>query len=304
MRCHQNSSPGRNRNSRPSSLKAVGGDKRPSEDRGPYQQNTENTWRGPNNQNTSNRLISCFICKGPHLARECYNKTAFNAFHASLTSDSDDKSSQADEKGRGDKCASGKGSDDSERTKVVNSAALPIVELVKRTMMKLEGWNSPADFVVVKMDNFDVCGQSGHFKRDCLQLRVVVQRDQGVGSQAVKQSRFLATLTEGTNGARQKEVVGRPRQRGKVYAMTQQEVEDTSDVITGFVDVIFRGGRKAIPMSLISVLKAEKLLRKDDLSGLSPDREVEFTIKLLPEITLISQASYRMALSELKELKV
>ncbi|KAL0539601.1 hypothetical protein IC582_023817 [Cucumis melo] len=79
------------------------------------------------------------------------------------------------------------------------------------------------------------CGQSGHFKRDCLQLRVVVQRDQGVGSQAVKQSRFLATLTEGTNGARQKEVVGRPRQRGKVYAMTQQEVEDTSDVITGTI---------------------------------------------------------------------
>ncbi|KAL0544361.1 hypothetical protein IC582_019475 [Cucumis melo] len=78
-----------------------------------------------------------------------------------------------------------------------------------------------------------------------------------------------------------------------------------------FAEVVFRGGRKIIPMSLISVLKAEKLMRKgcttflahmvevqreklksedvpvvkeflsvfpDDLSCLSPDREVEFTL--------------------------
>ncbi|KAL0549080.1 hypothetical protein IC582_013560 [Cucumis melo] len=41
-----------------------------------------------------------------------------------------------------------------------------------------------------------------------------------------------------------------------------------------------------------------------DLSGLPPDREVEFTIELLPRTTPISQAPYRMAPSELKELKV
>ncbi|KAL0556346.1 hypothetical protein IC582_004859 [Cucumis melo] len=41
-----------------------------------------------------------------------------------------------------------------------------------------------------------------------------------------------------------------------------------------------------------------------DLSGLPPDREVEFTIELLPGTTPISQAPYRMAPSELKELKV
>ncbi|KAL0544225.1 hypothetical protein IC582_019338 [Cucumis melo] len=101
--------------------------------------------------------------------------------------------------------------------------------------------------------------------------------------------------------------------------------------------VVFRGERKIIPTSLISALKVEKLLRKGctaflahvvevqeeklkpedvpvvneyldvfpaDVLGLPPDREVEFTIELLPGTKPISQAPYRMAPSELKELKV
>ncbi|KAA0035808.1 DNA/RNA polymerases superfamily protein [Cucumis melo var. makuwa] len=258
------------------------------------------------------------------------------------------------------------------------------------------------------------CGQPGHFKKDCPQLNMTVQRDQGVGSQTVEQSRVSVVPTEGTSGARQKGVVGRPRQQGKVYAMTQQEAEDAPDVITGtilicnvpadvlfdpgathsfvssifltklnrmleplseglviytpvgdvllvnevlrncevlvegisllvdllplelqrldvilgmdflfahyasmdchrkevvfrkpgFAEVVFRGMRKAVSRSLISVWKAEKLLRKDDLSGLPPDREIEFTIELLPGTAPISQAPYRMASSELKELKM
>ncbi|KAL0544358.1 hypothetical protein IC582_019472 [Cucumis melo] len=105
----------------------------------------------------------------------------------------------------------------------------------------------------------------------------------------------------------------------------------------GFAEVVFRGMRKVVSRSLISVLKAEKLLRKgcttflahivvvqreklkpedfpvvkefldvfpDDLLGLPPDREIEFTIELLPGTAPISQAPYRMAPSELKELKM
>ncbi|KAA0041175.1 Transposon Ty3-G Gag-Pol polyprotein [Cucumis melo var. makuwa] len=262
------------------------------------------------------------------------------------------------------------------------------------------------------------CGQPGHFKKDCPQLNMTVQRDQGLESQTVEQSRVSVVPIEGTRGARQKGVVGKPRQQGKVYAMTQQEAEDAPDVITGtilicnlptvvlfdpsathsfvssifliklnrmleplpealviytpvmfylsmrccvivkfsrryryasgldttrvtevkcFVEVVFRGMRKVVPRSLISVLKAEKLLRKgcitflahvvivqreklkpedvpmvkkfldvfsDDMSGLPPDREIEFTIELLPGTAPISQAPYRMAPSELKELKL
>ncbi|KAA0046379.1 DNA/RNA polymerases superfamily protein [Cucumis melo var. makuwa] len=241
-----------------------------------------------------------------------------------------------------------------------------------------------------------------------------VQRDQGVGSQIVEQSRVSVVPTEGTSGPRQKGVVGRPRQQGKVYAMTQQETKDAPDIITdtilicnglaiytpvgdvllvnkvlrnceilvegisllvdllplelqrldvilgmdflfahyasmdchrkevvfrksGFAEVVFRGMRNVVSRSLISVLKAEKLLKKgctgflahiivmqreklkpedvhvvkefldvfpDDLSGLPSDREIEFTIELLPGTTPISQTPYRMAPSELKELKI
>ncbi|KAL0541271.1 hypothetical protein IC582_021313 [Cucumis melo] len=105
----------------------------------------------------------------------------------------------------------------------------------------------------------------------------------------------------------------------------------------GFAEVVFRGMRKIISRSLISVLKAKKLLRKgcttflahmvevqgeklkledvpvvkkildvfpDNLSALPHDREIEFTIELLLGTIPISQASYKMAPSELKELKV
>ena len=40
-----------------------------------------------------------------------------------------------------------------------------------------------------------------------------------------------------------------------------------------------------------------------DLSGLPPDREIEFSIDLLPGFSPISKAPYRMAPTELRELK-
>ncbi|KAA0050283.1 Asp_protease_2 domain-containing protein [Cucumis melo var. makuwa] len=141
-------------NSRPSSPKAVGGDKRSGKDRRPYQSNTENTWQRLNNRSPPKRPLSCFICEGPHLARECPNKVDFHAFQASLILDSDDKSNQAEEAEA--RRLSLRWKKDSGRMKVVNSVALPIVGLVKRTMIKLGEWKGPVDFVVVKMDDFDV----------------------------------------------------------------------------------------------------------------------------------------------------
>ncbi|MCI85581.1 cellular nucleic acid-binding protein, partial [Trifolium medium] len=40
-----------------------------------------------------------------------------------------------------------------------------------------------------------------------------------------------------------------------------------------------------------------------DVSDVPPEREVEFTIDLVPGTGLISMAPYRMSASELKELK-
>ncbi|KAA0066841.1 reverse transcriptase [Cucumis melo var. makuwa] len=97
VRRHQSSSPGRNRNSRPSSPKAVGGDECLGEDRRSHQSNTGNTWQRPNNQSPPKRRLSCFTCGRPHMAREYPNKVDFHAFQASLIVDSDDKPNQAED---------------------------------------------------------------------------------------------------------------------------------------------------------------------------------------------------------------
>ncbi|KAA3483961.1 Transposon Ty3-I Gag-Pol polyprotein [Gossypium australe] len=60
-------------------------------------------------------------------------------------------------------------------------------------------------------------------------------------------------------------------------------------------------------LAVVSSMKALSYVRKDlfpeELPGLAPIREVEFGIELVPEMTPISIAPYRMALAELKELK-
>ncbi|WRX27657.1 Reverse transcriptase [Theobroma cacao] len=103
------------------------------------------------------------------------------------------------------------------------------------------------------------------------------------------------------------------------------------------VEVVFTGTRRVLPFGVISALKALKLVRKgysaylahlidisreepklenvpvvsdfsdvflDELSRLSPDRELEFTIDLFSGTAPISIPPYRMVLAELKELKV
>ena len=100
--------------------------------------------------------------------------------------------------------------------------------------------------------------------------------------------------------------------------------------------VIFREIRREIAPSLINAMTASKMLRKgcqgylafvvdrrqkgtqledipivkefpdvfpDDISGLPPDREVEFTIDLIPRTEPISIPPYRMSPAELRELK-
>ncbi|XP_022887797.1 uncharacterized protein LOC111403499 [Olea europaea var. sylvestris] len=105
----------------------------------------------------------------------------------------------------------------------------------------------------------------------------------------------------------------------------------------GEPEIVFSSERRILPSCIISVLDAGKFLRKgcqaylahaidtqitklkledtpvvkdfpnvflDDLPGLPPDREIKFTIDLIPGTTPISQSPYKMASAELKELKV
>ena len=102
--------------------------------------------------------------------------------------------------------------------------------------------------------------------------------------------------------------------------------------IPGEPEFFFEGDRVVKPPLLVSAMQARRFLRKgcegflvcalkgdkvedipvveefpdvfsEDLPGLPPNREVEFTIDLVPGIGPISKAPYRMAPIELKELK-
>ncbi|KAL6349222.1 hypothetical protein AAG906_033878 [Vitis piasezkii] len=74
--------------------------------------------------------------------------------------------------------------------------------------------------------------------------------------------------------------------------------------ILGQPDFSFEGKHVDKPLRMISALRASSLLRKEDLPGLPPEREVEFTIDVAPWTVPISKAPYRMAPLELKELKI
>ena len=105
----------------------------------------------------------------------------------------------------------------------------------------------------------------------------------------------------------------------------------------GYPELEFEGDRWILPTCVISALEAKRLLHKrceaylahvldksssevtienvpvvceffdvfpDDLPGLSPDRELEFEIELLPGSAPVSIPPYRMTPTELKKLKI
>ena len=104
----------------------------------------------------------------------------------------------------------------------------------------------------------------------------------------------------------------------------------------GYLDLEFEGDRRILPTCVISALKANRLQHKgceayltyvvdkstlevaldnvpilrefsymfsEDLSGLPPNRELEFGIELLSDSASISIPPYKMASAELKKLK-
>ena len=82
------------------------------------------------------------------------------------------------------------------------------------------------------------CGQAGHYKRECPQLMQEVKAEQRTGSFTANQpERPAGIVDEGASGSRQKGATGRPRQQGKVFAMTQQEADDTPNVVTGTLPI-------------------------------------------------------------------
>ncbi|TYK19665.1 gag-protease polyprotein [Cucumis melo var. makuwa] len=114
-------------------------------------------------------------------------------------------------------------------------------------------------------------------------------------------------------------------QQGRVFATTRQEAhrhglvicqpykyrlfqqraskllnQGTWSILASVVDI--RGPE--VSLSSESVVREYLNVFSDELSGLPPSREIDFAIELESDTASISKAPYRMALTELKELRV
>ena len=123
------------------------------------------------------------------------------------------------------------------------------------------------------------------------------------------------------------------RHRTVVNCYTKEVIFD----LLGLAKVVFCGERHAVPSCLVSAVTAFHLIQEvcqaylahvvdstqlvkelkdilvvcefldvfpEDLLGLPPDRETEFTIEVIPGVAPISILPYRMAPLELQELKM
>ena len=71
----------------------------------------------------------------------------------------------------------------------------------------------------------------------------------------------------------------------------------------GYLAYVVKTGKEGTMMDEIPVAREFPDVFPDDIAGLPPEREVEFTIDLIPGTELISIPPYRMAPAELRELK-
>ncbi|XP_075473333.1 uncharacterized protein LOC142504340 [Primulina tabacum] len=82
--------------------------------------------------------------------------------------------------------------------------------------------------------------------------------------------------------------------------MQRMLVKGCHEFLVSVVDITREGSGNA---SDIDIVRDYLDVFADDVSGLPPDREVEFVIDIVPGTTPISKAPYRMASTEMKELK-
>ena len=73
--------------------------------------------------------------------------------------------------------------------------------------------------------------------------------------------------------------------------------------VQGYLVYVVETGKKRALVDEIPVVREFPDVFPNDIAGLPPDKEVEFTIDLILEIEPISIPSYRMAPTELRDLK-
>uniref|UniRef100_A0A6N2LEE9 Reverse transcriptase domain-containing protein n=1 Tax=Salix viminalis TaxID=40686 RepID=A0A6N2LEE9_SALVM len=114
----------------------------------------------------------------------------------------------------------------------------------------------------------------------------------GISSQqSVTVNRLVRSSQSGANPSRGRLRTQNDRTPGRVFHLTQEEVRAASDVVAG------------PQLKDIAVVREFPDVFPEELPGLPPEREVEVSIDTFPGVPPISQQPYRMAPTELNELK-
>ncbi|CAN6483876.1 unnamed protein product [Victoria cruziana] len=160
------------------------------------------------------------------------------------------------------------------------------VEYILVEGLYIEDRAFPAQLILLDMTEFDVILGMDWLARhsvlvDCQKRRLIV----GPGSQS---QRVFKTQTSDSNSA-------------YVGYLRGSDAAHRADPI--FIMTWTAEGTMEPKVGEIPVVQEYADVFPEELSGLPPEREIEFTIALVPGVQPISKAPYRMAPTELAELK-
>ena len=174
------------------------------------------------------------------------------------------------------------------RMKVSLPAGDPLLadRVVRDSRVQMEGQEFPTDLVALDMRDFDVVLGMDWLSRhratlDCYKKEVKLNWPRKLEVKLRGLRRELSSYM--------------------ISAMTTQKM--LCKGCQGYLAYVVETGKEGIILDEIPVVREFLDVFPDDIAGLPPDREVEFTIDLIPGTEPISIPPYRMAPAELRELK-
>ena len=158
--------------------------------------------------------------------------------------------------------------------------------VVRDSRVLIEGQEFPGDLVALDMRDFDVVLGMDWLSRhratiDCYKKEVKLNRP---GKLEVKFRGLRRELSS-----------------CMISAMTEQKMLRKG--CHGYLAYVVETGKEGTIFDEIPIAREFPDVFPDDIAGLPPEREVEFTIDLIPGTEPISIPPYRMAPAELRELK-
>ena len=164
--------------------------------------------------------------------------------------------------------------------------------VVRDSRVHIGGQEFPTDLVALDMRDFDVVLGMDWLSRhratlDYYKKEVKLHRGGGGGGRGKLEVKFRR--------------IRRELSSSMISAMAAQRMLRKGS--QGYLANVVETGKEGTLVEEIPVVREFPDVFPDDITGLPPDREVEFTIDLIPETDPISIPPYRMALAELRELK-